>query len=77
MSEVFALMVAYVLFEGLMGQKIRKNREEKKLDAVKDNPEEYQLMKEKFENRKKRIDKISIYLILGVLAFALIMNSSS
>ena len=70
-------MVAYVLFEGLMGQKIRKNREEKKLDAVKDNPEEYQLMKEKFENRKKRIDKISIYLILGVLAFALIMNSSS
>ncbi len=75
MSEVFALMVAYVLFEGLMGQKIRKNREEKKLDAVKDNPEEYQLMKEKFENRKKRIDKISIYLILGVLAFALIMNS--
>ena len=47
MSEVFALMVAYVLFEGLMGQKIRKNREEKKLDAVKDNPEEYQLMKEK------------------------------
>ena len=68
-------MVAYVLFEGLMGQKIRKNREEKKLDAVKDNPEEYQLMKEKFENRKKRIDKISIYLILGVLAFALIMNS--
>ena len=77
MSEVFALMVAYVLFEGLMGQKIRKNREEKKLDSVKDNPEEYQLMKEKFENRKKRIDKISIYLILGVLAFALIMNSSS
>jgi hypothetical protein len=77
MSEVFALMVAYALFEGLMGQKIRKNREEKKLDAVKDNPEEYQLMKEKFENRKKRIDKISIYLILGVLAFALIMNSSS
>ena len=75
MSEVFALMVAYALFEGLMGQKIRKNREEKKLDAVKDNPEEYQLMKEKFENRKKRIDKISIYLILGVLAFALIMNS--
>ena len=75
MSEVFALMVAYVLFEGLMGQKIRKSREEKKLDAVKDNPEEYQLMKEKFENRKKRIDKISIYLILGVLAFALIMNS--
>ena len=70
-------MVAYVLFEGLMGQKIRKNREEKKLDAVKDNPEEYQLMKEKYENRKKRIDKISIYLILGVLAFALIMNSSS
>lgn len=70
-------MVAYALFEGLMGQKIRKNREEKKLDAVKDNPEEYQLMKEKFENRKKRIDKISIYLILGVLAFALIMNSSS
>ena len=77
MSEVFALMVAYVLFEGLMGQKIRKNREEKKLDSVKDNPEEYQLMKEKFENRKKRLDKISIYLILGVLAFALIMNSSS
>ena len=75
MNEVFAIMVAYVLFEGLMGQKIRKNREEKKLDAVKDNPEEYQLMKEKFENRKKRIDKISIYLILGVLAFALIMNS--
>ena len=70
-------MVAYALFEGLMGQKIRKNREEKKLDAVKDNPEEYQLMKEKYENRKKRIDKISIYLILGVLAFALIMNSSS
>ena len=70
-------MIAYALFEGLMGQKIRKNREEKKLDAVKDNPEEYQLMKEKFENRKKRIDKISIYLILGVLAFALIMNSSS
>ena len=68
-------MVAYALFEGLMGQKIRKNREGKKLDAVKDNPEEYQLMKEKFENRKKRIDKISIYLILGVLAFALIMNS--
>ena len=77
MSEVFALMIAYALFEGLMGQKIRKNREEKKLDAVKDNPEEYQLMKEKYENRKKRIDKISIYLILGVLAFALIMNSSS
>ena len=75
MSEVFALMIAYALFEGLMGQKIRKNREEKKLDAVKDNPEEYQLMKEKYENRKKRIDKISIYLILGVLAFALIMNS--
>ena len=42
-------MVAYALFEGLMGQKIRKNREEKKLDSVKDNPEEYQLMKEKFE----------------------------
>jgi len=53
MSEIFALMFAYVLFEGLMGQKIRKNREEKKLDSVKDSPEEYQLMKEKFEHRKR------------------------
>ena len=77
MSEVFALMVAYVLFEGLMGQKIRKNREEKKLDSVKDSPEEYQLMKEKFEYRKKRMDKIAIYLIIATLGLVLIMNSQS
>tara|TARA_Y100000739_G_scaffold113076_1_gene97299 strand:+ start:133 stop:360 length:228 start_codon:yes stop_codon:yes gene_type:complete len=75
MSEVFALMVAYVLFEGLMGQKIRKNRERKKLDMLEDRPEEQQELSDKFENRKKRIDKISIYLILAVLAVALIMNS--
>ena len=75
MSEVFALMVAYALFEGLMGQKIRKNRERKKLDMLEDRPEEQQELSDKFENRKKRIDKISIYLILAVLAVALIMNS--
>ena len=75
MSEVFALMVAYILFEGLMGQKIRKNREQKKLDMLEDRPEEQQELSDKFENRKKRIDKISIYLILAVLAVALIMNS--
>ncbi len=68
-------MVAYVLFEGLMGQKIRKNRERKKLDMLEDRPEEQQELSDKFENRKKRIDKISIYLILAVLAVALIMNS--
>ena len=77
MSEIFALMFAYVLFEGLMGQKIRKNREEKKLDSVKDSPEEYQLMKEKFEYRKKRMDKIAIYLIIATLGMVLIMNSQS
>ena len=68
-------MVAYVLFEGLMGQKIRKNRERKKLDMLEDRPEEQQELSDKFENRKKRIDKISIYLILAVLAVALITNS--
>ena len=68
-------MVAYVQFEGLMGQKIRKNRERKKLDMLEDRPEEQQELSDKFENRKKRIDKISIYLILAVLAVALIMNS--
>ena len=68
-------MVAYALFEGLMGQKIRKNRERKKLDMLEDRPEEQQELSDKFENRKKRIDKISIYLILAVLAVALIMNS--
>ena len=52
MSEVFALMVAYVLFEGLMGQKIRKNRERKKLDMLEDRPEEKQELSDKFENRK-------------------------
>jgi len=68
-------MVAYILFEGIIGQNIRKNRERKKLDMLEDRPEEQQELSDKFENRKKRIDKISIYLILAVLAVALIMNS--
>jgi|TARA_A100001234_G_scaffold196601_1_gene186192 hypothetical protein len=75
MSEFFVLMVAYILFEGIIGQNIRKNRERKKLDMLEDRPEEQQELSDKFENRKKRIDKISIYLILAVLAVALIMNS--
>jgi hypothetical protein len=75
MSEFFVLMVAYILFEGVIGQNIRKNRERKKLDMLEDRPEEQQELSDKFENRKKRIDKISIYLILAVLAVALIMNS--
>ena len=75
MSELFALMVAYVLFEGIVGQKIRKNREQKKLDELEDRPEEQQELSEKFENRKKRIDKIAIYLIVATLAIVLIMNS--
>ena len=75
MSEIFALIFAYVLFEGLMGQKIRKNREQKKLDELEDRPEEQQELSEKFENRKKRIDKIAIYLIVATLAIVLIMNS--
>ena len=75
MSEIFALMVAYVLFEGIVGQKIRKNREQKKLDELEDRPEEQQELSEKFENRKKRIDKIAIYLIVATLAIVLIMNS--
>ncbi|NDF33188.1 MAG: hypothetical protein EB157_01340 [Euryarchaeota archaeon] len=75
MSEFFVLMVAYILFEGIVGQNIRKNRERKKLDMLEDRPEEQQELSDKFENRKKRIDKISIYLILAVLAVALIMNS--
>ena len=75
MSELFALMVAYVLFEGIAGQKIRKNREQKKLDELEDRPEEQQELSEKFENRKKRIDKIAIYLIVATLAIVLIMNS--
>ena len=68
-------MVTYILFEGIIGQNIRKNRERKKLDMLEDRPEEQQELSDKFENRKKRIDKISIYLILAVLAVALIMNS--
>ena len=75
MSEFFVLMVAYILFEGIIGQNIRKNRERKKLDMLEDRPEEQQELSDKFENRKKRIDKISIYLILAVLAVALIMDS--
>ena len=75
MSEFFVLMVAYILFEGIIGQNIRKNRERKKLDMLEDRPEEQQELSDKFENRKKRIDKISIYLILAVLAVALIMSS--
>ena len=75
MSEFFVLMVAYILFEGIIGQNIRKNRERKKLDMLEDRSEEQQELSDKFENRKKRIDKISIYLILAVLAVALIMNS--
>jgi uncharacterized membrane protein len=75
MSEFFVLMVAYILFEGIIGQNIRKNREQKKLDMLEDRPEEQQELSEKLENRKKRVDKISIYLILAVLAVALIMNS--
>ena len=75
MSEFFVLMVAYILFESIIGQNIRKNRERKKLDMLEDRPEEQQELSDKFENRKKRIDKISIYLILAVLAVALIMNS--
>ena len=75
MSEFFVLMAAYILFEGIIGQNIRKNRERKKLDMLEDRPEEQQELSDKFENRKKRIDKISIYLILAVLAVALIMNS--
>ena len=75
MSELFALMVAYVLFEGIVGQKIRKNREQKKLNELEDRPEEQQELSEKFENRKKRIDKIAIYLIIATLAIVLIMNS--
>ena len=68
-------MAAYILFEGIIGQNIRKNRERKKLDMLEDRPEEQQELSDKFENRKKRIDKISIYLILAILAVALIMNS--
>ena len=49
--------------------------ESAKLDMLEDRPEEQQELSDKFENRKKRIDKISIYLILAVLAVALIMNS--
>ena len=75
MSEVFALMVAYVLFEGIVGQKFRKKREQKKLDELKDRPEEQQELSGKYESRKKRIDKIAIYLIIATLAIVLIMNS--
>ena len=75
MSDIFALMVAYVLFEGIVGQKFRKKREQKKLDELKDRPEEQQELSEKYESRKKRIDKIAIYLIIATLAIVLIMNS--
>ena len=45
------------------GESIKKSSDKKKLDAAKDDPEEYERILEEIEKRKERNNKIALYLL--------------
>ena len=44
------------------GESIKKSSDKKKLEAAKDDPEEYERILEEIEKRKERNNKIALYL---------------
>jgi len=56
------------------GESMQKNKEKKKLEATKDNPEEHARVLEEIEKRKERNNKAVVYL---VCLFLLILISQS
>tara|TARA_B100000029_G_C17011234_1_gene754977 strand:- start:180 stop:389 length:210 start_codon:yes stop_codon:yes gene_type:complete len=44
------------------GESMQKNKEKKKLEATKDNPEEHAKILEKIEKRKERNNKMAVFL---------------
>ncbi|MCS5532101.1 MAG: hypothetical protein NZ780_04760 [Candidatus Poseidoniales archaeon] len=45
------------------GESIKKSSDKKKLEAAKDDPEEYERILEEIEKRKERNNKIALYLL--------------
>ena len=54
---------------------MHKNKEKKKLEATKDNPEEHARVLEEIEKRKERNNKMAVYLV-GLFLLILIFQSS-
>ena len=57
------------------GESMQKNKEKKKLEATKDNPEEHARVLEEIEKRKERNNKAVVYLV-GLFLLILIFQSS-
>ena len=57
------------------GDSMHKNKEKKKLEATKDNPEEHARVLEEIEKRKERNNKMAVYLA-GLFLLILIFQSS-
>ena len=56
------------------GESIKKSSDKKKLEAAKDDPEEYERILEEIEKRKERNNKIALYLF-GFFVFYLFWAS--
>ena len=56
------------------GESIKKSSDKKKLEAAKDDPEEYERILEEIEKRKERTNKIALYLF-GFFVFYLFWAS--
>ena len=57
------------------GESMQKNKEKKKLEATKDNPEEHAKILEKIEKRKERNNKAVVYLVCLILLILISQSS--
>ncbi len=57
------------------GESMQKSKEKKKLEAARDDPEEYAKILEKIEKRKERNNKITLYLV-GLILIILFFQSA-
>ena len=57
------------------GESMQKNKEKKKLEATKDNPEEHAKILEKIEKRKERNNKAVVYLVCLFLLILIFQSS--
>ena len=57
------------------GESMHKSKEKKKLEAAKDDPEEYARVLEEIEKRKERNNKAAVYLV-GVFLIILVFRSA-
>ena len=57
------------------GESMHKSKEKKKLEAAKDDPEEYARVLEEIEKRKERNNKAAVYLV-GLFLIILVFQSA-